>query len=185
MKTLTLLIFLSLLNFGCASTLEVESRDEKVYPYGMNYVSKINESLKTLLGAIDQDLEDAFGPFVIIESKATENFVQFSQTDKDLLFYDIPVERIWNEDGQQNKESFHSENVISRLKNYLSAWNVEVIDTMQDGKDVDTGEFSGFRSITGDLTKVKPHEYGLFVLGIFIECFEESAIELNITLNAE
>lgn len=141
---------------------------------------EIKSVLVSLSNATDAEPSGMFHPFAIIHSIRTGNVIQFAQSKPGLLLFDIPIAHFWEEDGKRMKDIFHSDQTVNRLETFLEKWEIEFIDTMYDGRNIEDGSFSGFRSITGDLT-LPSSNFGPFVTGVFRECYiEEEPLELRI-----
>lgn len=130
------------------------------------------------------DHGNLFGSFVVIESCISGDAIQFVKPRNGEIYYDIPVGRVFTEEGVVHREEFHSDDMIHSIKMFLAKWNVEVDDVVNGGVDLLSGDPSEFRSISGDVMD-DYFDYRAFVIGFFINALGEKDLRVKIRISLE
>jgi hypothetical protein len=140
--------------------------------FGATYEKEIEAALASLKNDSNQPKEALFHSFVMVASKRTERFVQFSKNEKGIIELDIPISHIYDEDGERKKQTFLSSETVELIRKHLTRWKIEFRDSMSSGLDLEDLSHSGFRRIEADIL-IDPAHYGEFVVGFFTDCFNE------------
>ncbi|MGJ8653636.1 MAG: hypothetical protein ACSHX8_10220 [Opitutaceae bacterium] len=140
--------------------------------FGATYERKIEAALASLQDDTNQPKEALFHSFVMVASKRSERFVQFSKNEKGIIELDIPIAHIYDEDGERKKQTFLNSETMELIGKHLAKWKIEFRDSMAEGLDIEDLSHSGFRRIQAEIL-IDPADCGEFVVGFFTDCFKE------------
>lgn len=126
--------------------------------FGATYEGEIESAFARLKDDINQPKEALFHSFVMVASKRSERFVQFSKNEKGIIELDIPIAHIYIEDGERKKQTFLSSEIVGLIGNYLTRWKVKFRDSMESGLDIEDLSHSGFRRIEAEIL-IAPASY--------------------------